>query len=172
MTKPISRSEFQRLGKRGAYRLGLLAPQGVPQPPPPRRFRPSFTRSARAGSIWAWIALLLVGAGLVAAGAYAGLWFLPFVVGLIGGLVARWGEWRLRVTVPAVVAVSALGWGAALLYPAMRGLPVGATARTIAAIAGLPASAVVGVAATLGVAALLGLVGLWLGRALTPVDRD
>jgi hypothetical protein len=71
-----------------------------------------------------------------------------------------------------VVAVSALGWGGALLYPAMRGLPVGATARTIAAIAGLPASAVVGVAATLGVAALLGLVGLWLGRALTPMERD
>jgi hypothetical protein len=168
MTKPVSRSEFQRLGKRGSYRLGLLAPQGIARPTPPRPFRPSFRRPTHAGPRWAWIAAGLAGAGLIAAGASAGLWFLPFVVGVIGGLAARWGRWGLRVTVPAVAAISALGWGAALFGQAFRGLPVGSTARTIAAIGGLPAFAAVGVALTLGVAVLLGLVGLWLGRAVTP----
>lgn len=168
MTKQISRSEFQRLGKRGSYRLGLLAPQGVGRPAPPKQFRPSFSRPTRTRSRWAWIAAVLIGVGLVAVSASAGLWFTPFVVGLASGLVTRWGEWRLLVVGPAVLAVCALGWGTALAYPALHGLPVGATARTIAAISGLPAFAAVGVVMTLGVAVLLGLIGLWLGRALTP----
>jgi hypothetical protein len=168
MTKQISRSEFQRLGKRGSYGLGLLAPQGVGRPAPPKRFRPSFSRPKRTRSRWAWIAAALIGVSLIAVSASAGLWFTPFVVGLAGGLVARLGDWRLLIMGSAVVAVCALGWGAALAYPAVHGLPVGATARTIAAISGLPAFAAVGVAMTLGVAVLLGLVGLWLGRALTP----
>jgi hypothetical protein len=165
---PISRSEFGRLGKRGSYRLGTLAPLGVARPSAPTPFRPSFARPTHAGPRWAWIAAGLVGAGLIAMAAVAGLWFVPFVVGVIGGLAARWGEWRLRVMAPAVVVICAAGWGAALADEAAAGLPIGATARVIAAIGGLPAFAVVGVAVTLGVAVLLGLVGLWLGRALTP----
>ena len=168
MTKPISRSEFQRLGRRGSYRLGLLAPQGIGRPAPPKQFRPSFSRPTRTGSTSAWIAAALAGAGLIGVSADAGLWFMPFVVGLAGGLAAKWGEWPLRVMGSAVIAVCALGWGAALAYQAVRGLPIGATARTIAAISGLPAFAAAGVAEALGVAVLLGLVGLWLGRALTP----
>ena len=169
MTKQISRSEFGRLGKRGSYRLGLLAPQGVARPSAPRPFRPSFIRPTHAGPTSAWIAAGLAGAGLIGVSALAGLWFVPLVVGVIGGIAARWGQWRLRVMAPAVVVISAAGWGAALADQAARGLPVGATARTIAAVGGLPAFAAVGVAVTLGVAVLLGLVGLWLGRALTPL---
>jgi hypothetical protein len=168
MTKPVGRSEFGRLGRRGSYRLGGLAPQGVARPPPPRPFRPSFSRPTHAGPIWAWIAAGLIGAGLIALAATAGLWFCPFVIGVAGGMAARWGQWRLPVMALAVVAICAVGWGAALADQAAGGLPVGATARTIAAIEGLPAFAAVGVAMTLGVAVLLGLVGLWLGRALTP----
>ena len=168
MTKQISRSEFGRLGKRGSYRLGALATQGIGKPSPPRQFRPLFTRSTHAGSVSAWIAAGLVSAGLIGLAALAGLWFVPLIVGLIGGVAARWGQWRLRVMVPAVAVVSAAGWGAVLVGQAVAGLPVGATARVIAAIGGLPAFAAVGVAVTLGVAVLLGLVGLWLGRALTP----
>lgn len=168
MTKQVSRSEFGRLGKRGSYRLGALALQGVARPAPPRQFRPSFTRPMHAGSTSAWIAAGLIAAGLIGAAALAGLWFVPLIVGVIGGIAARWGQWRLRVMVPAVVMVSAAGWGGALVEQTVRGLPIGATARTIAAIGGLPAYAAVGVAVTLGVAVLLGLVGLWLGRALTP----
>lgn len=169
MTKQISRSEFGRLGKRGSYRLGLLAPQGVARPSAPRPFRPSFIRPTHAGPTSAWIAAGLVSAGLIGVSALAGLWFVPMVVGVIGGIAARWGQWRLRVMAPAVVVISAVGWGAALVDQAARGLPIGATARTIAAVGGLPAFAAVGVAVTLGVAVLLGLVGLWLGRALTPM---
>jgi hypothetical protein len=168
VTKPLSRSEFERLGKPGSYRLGTLAPQGVSPPAPPRQFRPSFRRPTYAGPMWAWVGAVLCGAGLIAAGASAGLWFVPFLVGLGSGIAARWGHWGLRVTVPGVVAMSALGWGAALVPPALLGLPVWATARVIAAIAGLPPFAVVGVALALGVAVLQGLVGLWLGRSITP----
>ncbi len=168
MTKPISRSELGRLGKRGSYRLGTLAPQGVGRPLPPRPFRPSFSRTRHAGPTWAWIAAGMAGAGLIGLAALAGLWFVPLVIGVIGGIAARWGQWRLRVMVPAVVVISAAGWGAALVDQAAAGLPIGATARVIAAIGGLPAFAAAGVAVTLGVAVLLGLVGLWLGRALTP----
>jgi hypothetical protein len=168
VTKPLSRSEFERLGKPGSYRLGTLAPQGVPPPTPPKQFRPSFTRPTQAGPVWAWISVVLCGAGIIAAGASASLWFVPFLVGLVSGIAAGLGQWGLRVTVPGVVAMSALGWGAALVLPALQGFPVGATARAIAATAGLPPFAVVGVAVTLGVAVLQGLVGLWLGRSLTP----
>jgi hypothetical protein len=41
-------------------------------------------------------------------------------------------------------------------------------ARTIAALAGLPASAAVAIAVTLVVAVLQAVAGLWLGRALAP----
>lgn len=168
MTKQVTRSEFGRLGKRGSYRLGSLALQGVARPAPPKPFRPSFTRPTHAGSTGAWIAAGLVSAGLIGAAALAGLWFMPLVFGFIGGIAARFGQWRLPAMVPAVVMISAAGWGAALVEQAATGLPVGATARVIAAIGGLPAFAAVGVAVALGVAVLLGLAGLWLGRALTP----
>lgn len=168
MTKPISRSELGRLGRRGSYRLGLLAPQGVGRPGAPRQFTPSFSRSGRAGLTWVPIVAALGGAGLIALGASAGLWFIPMVVGVISGMAVRWAEWRLSATALVVMAMSALGWGAPLFGLALRGLPAGAAARTIAGVAGLPAYAVVGVGMTLAVAVLQGLVGLWLGRAITP----
>jgi hypothetical protein len=163
-----SKSDFDRLGKRGSYRLGKLSGQGVGGPPAPRPFRPSFARARYRGTVLVRFLAAVAGTALIGGGAALGLWFIPLVVGLATGLVARWGGWRLRLTVPAVVTMAAAGWALALWVPALRGLPVGATARTIAAIAGLPASAAVGLAATLGVSVLLGLAGLWLGRALSP----
>jgi len=65
--------------------------------------------------------------------------------------------------------VAAVGWGAALAWLAVRdGLPEVSVARTIATLAGLPASAAVAIAVTLMVAALQAAAGLWLGRALVP----
>ena len=168
MTKQVSRSELGRLGRRGSYGLGALAPQGVARPSPPRQLQPSFSRPTHGAPRWAWMTAGLAGAGLVGVAATAGLWFVPLIIGVIAGIAARWGQWRLRVMVPAIVVISAGGWGAVLVGQAVEGLPIGATARVIAAIGGLPAFAAVGVAATLGVAVLLGLAGLWLGRALTP----
>jgi len=51
--------------------------------------------------------------------------------------------------------------------PALSGAPAGATARILAALAGLPPHAAVGVAATLLVGVLQALVALWLARAVT-----
>lgn len=168
MTRLASKSEADRLGKRGSYRLGKLGGQGIGGPVAPRPLRPSFVRYRRRGPVLGWLLAALAGTALSGGGAVVGLWFAPFVVGLATGLVARWGGARLRATVPAVVAMAAAGWGLALWLPALRGLPVGATARTIAALAGLPPSAVVGISAALAVSVLLGLAGLWLGRSLTP----
>jgi hypothetical protein len=62
-----------------------------------------------------------------------------------------------------------LGWGGPLYWPAVvQGQSAGATARVIAALAGLPPYAFAGVLVTLLVAVLQAIVGLWLGRALAP----
>lgn len=106
---------------------------------------------------------------LAAAGALAGWWFLPFAAGLGTGLAARFGRLRLRATLPAAVVVAAAGWAAALAWLVLRdGLPEVAVARSIAALAGLPASAAAAIAVTLLVAAIQAIAGLWLGHALAP----
>lgn len=168
MSKLVSRSEVGRLGKRGAYRLGGLWPPRPGRPGPPRPFRPSFLGPQHRGSVAAWVLAALASIALIAGGALLGLWFMPFLAGLATGVVMRWGWWRLRVTVPGVLIMAAAGWGLALWVEAVRGQPIGPTARTIASVAGLPAVAALTVVITLGVSALQGLAGLWLGRALAP----
>ena len=168
MTKPVSKSQVDRLGKRGSYRLGGIGAPGDAQPAPPRAFQPQFVRPQHQGSASGWILAAVTAMILVAGAALAGIWYMPFVVGLATGVAMRWGGWRLRVFVPAVTVITVAGWGAALWVSALRGLPVGATARAIAVIAGLPGVAALTVAITLAVSALLGLAGLWLGRALAP----
>jgi hypothetical protein len=110
----------------------------------------------------------LAGIVLIAGTALLGVWFMPFLVGLATGVVMRWGWWRLRVTVPAVLVMTCAGWGLALGLLAALGQAVGPTAQTIALVAGLPGTAAVAIAAALGVSAVQGLAGLWLGRALAP----
>ncbi len=168
MTKPVSRSELRRLGKLGSYRLGLLAPQGIARPAPPRQFRPSFVRPRRSTPVLGWIMLGVAGAAVIGGGAMIGLWYVPLVVGILCGLAARVGELRTRSVFLAVLVMCGAGWGGALAAYAVRGQPVGATARVIAAIAGLPAHAAAAIACTLALSMLLGLAGFWLGRALTP----
>jgi hypothetical protein len=168
MTKPLNRGELRRLGKLGSYRLGTLAPQGIARPAPPRQFQPAFGRTYRTSPAWTWVLLAVAGAGVIGGGATIDWWFAPVVVGVLTGIAAKWGAWPGRVTVPAVVLMCAGGWGGALVYYSVRGAPVGATARTMAAIAGLPPYAAVGVAAAIGLSIVFGLTGLWLGRALTP----
>jgi hypothetical protein len=115
--------------------------------------------------------IALWGAGCVAAtailglGALAGLWFLPLLAGVGAGLAAR------RRMLPVVVVVAAAGWAVPLAWLAARGQPIGGTARTIAALAGLPASAALVVAVTLLIAVVQALLGLWLVRALWPRRR-
>jgi hypothetical protein len=168
MTKPVSRSELRRLGKVGSYRLGTLAPQGIARPVPPSQFRPVFGRTRRSGSLSGWVVLGVLCAAAIGGGAMIGLWFLPLIAGVLTGIAARFGDFRLRGAVLAVLLMCGCGWGGALVAYSVRGQPVWATARVIAAVAGLPASAAVAVTCTLALSMLLGLTGLWLGRALTP----
>lgn len=160
-------ADLRRLGKRGSYRLGRL---GVPPPErgsPPAPHYPSWTPGHR-GSVAAWVLACLAAVAVIAGGAALGWWFLPFVAGLAAGIAAHYGRWRLRVTVPAVAVIAAAGWAIPLWF----GTLPGATARVVAALAGLPASATAGIAATLLIAVIQALAGLWLGRALTPRPRQ
>ena len=165
-------TDLRRLGKPGAYRLGRLRAQGIGKMPPPEPFRPSFARPRHRGPLWPWLLGWLGGTALIVAGAAAGWWFVPFAVGLLAAITTTIGGWRLRVLLPAVAAMALVGWGIPLWWPALHGQPSGATARVIAALAGLPAHAVAGIAVTLLVAVLQVLVGAWLGRALNPLPAD
>jgi hypothetical protein len=153
----------RRLGKRGAYRLGELRTAG-PRPrraPAPRQ--PSFESGPPRGSVLAWLAVSAVTAAILGFGAALGLWYLPFVAGIAAGIA----PWRVRSALGLLVLAVAVGWGAALWWPSLSGAPAGATARVLAALAGLPPHAAVGVAATLLVGILQALVALWLARAFT-----
>lgn len=161
-------AEFRRLGKRGSYRLGQLRAQGVGELERPVPFQPQFIRPDHRWPASVWLAALLVGAALIAGAAQAGWWFAPFVVGALAG-VANWiGAWRMRVALPAVVVMAAVGWGVPLVWAELHGQRYGAMARLMSASLGLPASAVDGFAVTGLVAAAQAVVGYWLGRALTP----
>jgi hypothetical protein len=161
-------TDLKRLGKRGSYRLGRLRAQGIAVASPPVPLRPSFTRPRHRGPTSAWLLAALAGTAVIGAGTAAGLWWLPFVVGLLAGLANRLGGWRARVLAITVTVMAIAGWAIPLGWPALHGEPVGATARVIAALAGLPALATTGVILTLAVAVVQALAGLWLGRALTP----
>jgi hypothetical protein len=164
----VTRSEADRLGKRGSYRLGGLGPEAPERPGPPRPFQMTFLRQQHRGWVGGWLLATLAGLALIAGGALFGVWFMPFLIGLATGVAVRWGGWGLRVTVPAVLVMTCAGWGLALGMLAARGQAVGPTARTIALVAGLPEMAVLTIAVTVGVSAVQGLAGLWLGRALAP----
>ena len=158
----------RRLGKRGSYRLGRLGTPPAPRTPWPAAHYPSFA-PRRRGPAAAWLLACLAATVIVAAGALAGWWFLPFLAGLAAGLAVRFGRLRLRTALAAAVGVAAAGWGAALAWLTLRdGLPEVAVGRSIAALAGLPASAAAAIAVTLLVAVIQAAAGLWLGRALAP----
>ncbi|HEY2550043.1 MAG TPA: hypothetical protein VGI64_05640 [Streptosporangiaceae bacterium] len=161
-------ADLNRLGRRDAYRLGRLRAQGIAQVGPPAPFRPWFTRPRHKGRASAWLLGCVLGTAAIAAGGVAGLWFVPFVVGLLAGLVSRPGSWRMRVAAPVAAAMAVAGWGIALWWPALHGQPSGATARVIAALAGLPPHAAFAIALTLLIALAQALAGAWLGRVLVP----
>jgi hypothetical protein len=161
-------AEFKRLGKRGSYRLGQLRAQGIRHRPPPSPLTPWFGRPAYRGPAYLWLLGLLLGAIAMAAGASLGWWFLPFAVGVAAGLVNRFAGWPVRFALPAVAVTAAAGWGLPLWMGVLRHQPYGAVARVIAAVAGLPAHAAVGIGFTLLIAVVQAIVGYWLGRAVTP----
>jgi hypothetical protein len=97
-----------------------------------------------------------------AALAEAGAWWVPFVAGVYAGAASlRW-----RRVVPVTVVACAIGWALPLWILALLGYPSGATARAIAAFAGLPPYAAVIIVVTLLLAVLQTLAGVWLARAV------
>ena len=115
-----------------------------------------------------WLLAAAAGVAVIAGGAAAGLWFVPFAAGLAAGLANRIGGWRVRVLVPAVAAMAIAGWGIPLWWPTLHGsrpaAPRGSSPRWPAC---RPPRAA-GMLVTLMVGVLQGLAGLWLGRARTP----
>ena len=160
-------ADLRRLGKRGAYRLGVLgSPPSAPRKPPSPHY-PSWVPGHR-GPVTLWLLGCLAAVAVIAAAAAIGWWFMPFLAGLGGGIASHLGRWRLRTALLATIVVAALGWAVPLGWQAWQVGAVRATARVVAALAGLPAHSSVGIAATLLVAVLQALAGLWLGRALFP----
>jgi hypothetical protein len=104
---------------------------------------------------------------LCSLGAYLGLWWLPFAVGVATGLPGVTGRLAPGGVLAATVG-AVLGWALSLAAMALASLPVGATARIIAGLAGLPPYAGVTVVVVLLLAALQVLVGAWLARAAGP----
>jgi len=161
-------AEFKRLGKRGSYRLGRLRAQGLAERPRPVPFRPRFVRPSHRWPLSVWLLALAAGGLLIVAGTVVGWWFMPFAVGLLAGLANRIGGWPAHAALPAVAVMAAVGWGAPLWWLILTGQPLGAVARVVAAIAGLPGYAAVGMVVAVLVAVVQAIVGYWLGRALTP----
>ena len=133
-------ADLRRLGKRGSYRLGGQlggghggrGGRGGPA---------SFGSRQSRISPWWWLAIVLAGALVIAVTAELGLWFIPFLAGLAMGLIAPRRGWRLRHTLPAVLVMTLIGWGVPLYWLALvQGQPAGATARVIAALAGVAAA--------------------------------
>jgi hypothetical protein len=110
-------------------------------------------------------AALVCGAALVGIGSRWGLWYLPFVGGLAIGVLTRVKQMRTRAAAWSGGAIAIGGWGAPLLWRAATGEPVGSTARSVAALAGVPPLAVVIITATLLIALLQAFLGIWLGRS-------
>ena len=113
------------------------------------------------------LAVLVIALAACGLGAYLGAWWVPFPVGLAAGLPGVTG-WLGRGGVLAATAGAVLGWALPLWAMALSHLPVGATGRAIAALAGLPPYAGVAVTVTLLLAALQVLAGAWLARAILP----
>jgi hypothetical protein len=160
-------SDPKRLGRRGSYRLGDQR-SAAPKPPKiPVRHQPSFGARRARGPVLAWLATCAAVAALLGLGAALGLWWLPFPAGLAAGAA----PWRPRPALALPVLAVVVGWGAALWWPALSGAPAGATARTIAALAGLPPYAWAAVAATLLLGVLQSVVAFWLARSVAHRPR-
>lgn len=130
----------------------------------PGRSRSVPRRLAAAGAVLTYLAAVAV----IAQGTTAGIWWTPFAVACLVALVIRQ---RARIVAPVLSVAAMAGWAVPLVRQAAQGLPVGATARAAAALAGLPASAALVIIVTLLVAAIQALAGVWLARAIRPGPR-
>jgi hypothetical protein len=138
-------------------------PRARQAPDAPQPGRPGLGRTAGVALVY------LAAAAVITWGATAGIWVTPFVASFVVALVIRQ---RTRVVASVLAVAAAASWGILLAWQAAgQGLPVGATARVAAALAGLPAWAALVIVVTLLVPALQALAGVWLARAIRPGPR-
>ena len=161
-------TEFKRLGKSGAYRLGQLRAQGISSSGRLLRSARSSSGLTTAGRRLAWLLGLLVGALIIMATALR--WLVVHPVRRRG---AGWPGELDRCLAHARRRARGRDdgrarLGCAVVVVVLRGQPYGAVARVIAALLGLPGYAAVGMAVTVLVAVVQALAGYWLGRAVTP----
>jgi hypothetical protein len=124
---------------------------------------------AHGQRILPWIGLISAGCvGILAiwAGAAAGLWFVPLIVAGLAGVVGRVTFMRSSRVLIAACTIAVSGWLAPLGRRIAEGQPVGATAREVASLAGLPPYSGVVIAAVILVALLQAAAGMWTGWAV------
>lgn len=128
----------------------------------PTEAAPPARRAGLARSLAPSALVTLSGAAATAVGTAAGLWYLPFAAGLVIGV---WGRRRpaLRTLATAALAAAA-GWALVLLWSYAQGADIGGTARTVAALIGLPPPPSLMLLATLLLAAVQAAAGCTLGR--------
>src|SRR5262245_28101326 len=168
----LAPGEFRRLGKPGAYRLGLLRTQGLAVRRPPTPFRARFARPR--GLRWrapVWLLGLLASVAVIAAATTVGWSFVPLLAGLAAGAANRASRWPPRVALPAVAGMAAAGWIAPFLLPNVPGNAGGALVRTAGALTGLPGDAVGVIALTALIAVLQALAGYCLASAVMRGDQ-
>ena len=135
-----------------------VEPADATPAPAPRRRGP---RPAR-------LAVLAGAAALSAVGAWLGAWWVPFLCGVLAGFLGAAWPALTRGALPFAVVGAVGGWLLPVWVLALRGQPAGATARAIAALAGLPPYAGVTLTVVALLAALQVLAGAWLARAAFP----
>src|SRR5215469_10933068 len=161
-------AEFRRLGKPGAYRLGLLRAQGVSMRRPPTPFRARFARRRdHRWPIQVWLLGLLASVAMTAAATAVGLVFAPLLAGLGAGIANRAGRWPPRVALPSVAVLGALGWSLPFVVSGGHGNPGGGLTHAVGALTGLPGDAAGVVALTVLIAVAQALAGYW-ATAITP----
>jgi len=165
----IQAAEFRRLGKPGAYRLGLLRKQGVAARRPPALFRARFAR--RRDFRWraqVWLLGLLASTAVIAIATAVGVVFVPLLAGLGARVANRSDAWPPRVALPAVAAMAAVGWIVPFVLDGAHGNAGGPLARAVGALAGMPADAAVVAALTMLIAVVQALAGYFLAGVIMP----
>lgn len=115
---------------------------------------------------WSGLVLTAVGgAALIWAGALGGIWFGPLLVGVLAGAGFPWTRVGVAAAFGAACTAAIGGWSVPFVVRAGQGQPVAATAREVAALAGLPAYAAIVISLSLAVAVLQASAGFWVGWA-------
>lgn len=162
-------SEFRRLGKPGAYRLGLLRAQGVSVRRRPTLFRARFARQRdHRWPLLVWLLVLLASVAAIAVATAVGVVFVPLLAGLGAGVANRAGAWPPRVALPAVTAMSAAGWVMPFLLGSAHGNAGGPLAHAVGTLTRLPGDAAGVVILTALIAVAQGLGGYFLACVITP----